>query len=138
MSVTIPESYRDLLEGPVVVTLATVSSEGVPYAAAVWRRYDGEFIRITSDRSTRKVRNIQANPRVTVLALDPKNPYRYLEIGGVVEQITAEGALEELDRHTQLYMGHEHYFGSAEPAENASKYDGVLLLIRPTRVVAIG
>jgi PPOX class probable F420-dependent enzyme len=138
MPVTIPDSYKDLLEGAVVVTLATVSGEGVPYAAPVWRRYDGEFIRITSDRRTRKVRNIQANPRVTVMAIDPKNPYRYLEIGGVVEQITADGALDELDRHTQLYMGQEHYFGGAEPVENASKYDGVLLVIRPTRVVTMG
>jgi PPOX class probable F420-dependent enzyme len=138
MSIEIPEQYRDLLEGPVVVTLTTVSAEGKPHAVAVWRRWNGEHILITSDRVTRKIKNIQANPQVSVAALDPKNPYRFLEFGGEVVEVTPNGALEELNRHTRLYMGKDEYFGGVEPAEGLAKYDGVLIRIKPTRIVKFG
>ena len=116
MPFVIPDSHKDLLEQAVVVILGTVSAYGKPSSAAVWRRWDGEHILITSDPNTRKHRNIQANPNVTVMTLDPKNPYRYIEVAGVVEEITHEGALEELNRHTVMYMGKPNYFGDVEPA----------------------
>ena len=138
MAVTIPDSHKDLLEKPIVVVLTTVSAEGKPHAVGIWRRWDGEFIRITSDPDNRKHRNIQANPNVSVMALDPQNPYRFLEIGGVVESIETEGALDELNRHTQLYMGKDQYFGNVEPAENEATYKGIMFKIRPIRVVKYG
>ena len=45
-SLAIPETHRDLLEKPIVVTLGTVAPDGQPFAAVVWRRWDGEFVRI--------------------------------------------------------------------------------------------
>ncbi len=138
MTVIIPDSHKDLLEKPVVVILSTVSAEGKPHSVAIWRRWDGEMIRITSDPDNRKHRNILANPNVSVLALDPQNPYRFLEIGGVVESIETEGALEELNLHTQLYMGKAKYFGNVEPAEGEATYKGIMFKIRPMRVVKFG
>ncbi|MCA0458372.1 MAG: pyridoxamine 5'-phosphate oxidase family protein [Chloroflexi bacterium] len=138
MTVIIPDSHKDLLEKPIVVSLTTVSAEGKPYAVGIWRRWDGEYIRITSDPDNRKHRNILANPHVSVMAIDPQNPYRYLEIGGVVESIVTEGALEELNRHTQNYMGKPKYYGAVEPAERESSYNGILFMIKPERVVKYG
>ncbi|MEP6985167.1 MAG: pyridoxamine 5'-phosphate oxidase family protein [Chloroflexota bacterium] len=138
MAVIIPDSYRDLLEKPVVVVLTTVSAEGKPYAVGIWRRWDGEYIRITSDPDNRKHKNILANPNVSVMALDPQNPYRFLEIGGVVESIETEGALGELNTHTQLYMGKPKYYGNVEPAEREPEYKGIMFKIKPTRVVKFG
>lgn len=138
MSVLIPDSHKDLLEQAVVVILGTVSVDGKPSSAAVWRRWDGEHILITSDPNTRKHRNIKANPNVTVMTLDPKNPYRYIEVAGVVEEITHEGALEELNRHTVMYMGKPNYFGDVEPAEKLADYKGIIFKIKPTRVTTFG
>ncbi len=138
MALVIPDSHRDLLEKAVVVILSTVSVEGKPYAVAVWRRWDGEALRITSDPNNRKHRNILANPNVSVLALDPQNPYRFLEIGGVVESIEAEGALDELNLQTQLYMGKPKYYGTVEPADKEPEFKGVMFKIKPTRVVKFG
>ena len=135
MTVTIPETHKDLLEKPVVVVLSTVSADNKPYSAAVWRDYDGQHIRVVTSKETRKFKNVQGNPYVTVLALDPQNPYRYLEIGGVVETIESEGVLAVLDKLTMDYMGKAHYFGDVEPAEGAGHYQGVVLMIKPTRVV---
>jgi PPOX class probable F420-dependent enzyme len=140
MALVIPESHQDLLVKAVVVILTTVSAEGKPYAVAVWRRWDGEALRITSDPNNRKHKNILANPNVSVsvLALDPQNPYRFLEIGGVVESIETEGALDELNLQTQLYMGKAKYYGNVEPAEKESEYKGVTFKIKPMRVVKFG
>jgi PPOX class probable F420-dependent enzyme len=138
VAVIIPDSHQDLLEQAIVVILGSVSADCKPSSAAVWRRWDGEFILITSDPNTRKHRNIQANPNVTVMTLDPKNPYRYLEMAGVVEEVTHDGALEELNRHTLMYMNKPNYFGDVEPAEKLTEYKGIILKIRPTRVATFG
>ena len=138
MSIVIPESHRDLMEEPIVVILATASADGKPHAVAVWRRWDGEHILITSDPNTRKGENIKANPNVSVVILDPKNPYRFLQVEGVVTETVSEGALEELNRHTQAYMGKPNYFGDVEPAEKLKEYRGIIFKIKPTRVTKFG
>src|SRR5512134_1841097 len=135
MTFTVPDGFQDLLDNPVVVTLATVSAEGVPHTAAVWRRYDGQNILIETGRNSRKHRNILANPRVSLLALDPHNPYRYLEISGMVEFIDNDSAvaLAELDRLALIYRGQPRYFGGVVPIERGEGYDGILLKIKPLR-----
>ena len=138
MALIIPDSHKDLLEKPVVVILSTVSAEGKPHSVAIWRRWDGETIRIVSDPNNRKHKNMTANPNVSVLALDPQNPYRFLEIGGVVESIETEGALDELNLLTQFYMDKPKYYGTVEPAEKEAEFEGLLFKIKPTRVVKFG
>ena len=133
-NLAIPESHRDLLEQPIVVTLGTVSPQGQPYAAVVWRRWDGEFVRIVSDRGNRKMSNIAANPKVSVTAIDPQNPYRYLGLTGVVDRMIEDHdeSLAELNLHNQLYMGKDKYYATAE--EEAA-HTSVVLVIRPTRFI---
>ena len=138
MSLTVPEKYKDLLERPVVITLATVSGDGRPFATPIWRWFDGTHIQISTTPNVRKHKNVLANPHVTTVAIDPDNPYRYLEVAGVVEVITEEGALELLDRLTMLYMGKPHYYGAIEAEEKAPEYEGVLFKIRPTRFTGVG
>ncbi|MEZ4668795.1 MAG: pyridoxamine 5'-phosphate oxidase family protein [Anaerolineae bacterium] len=138
MTVTIPDSHKDLLERAVVVTLSTVSADGKPSAVPVWRRWDGEFLLITSDPDTHKHRNILANPHVAVVALDHKNPYRYLIVKGIVETVTHDGALEELNRHALMYVGKPNYFGDVEPIEKLAEYNGVVFKIRPTQIAGFG
>ena len=131
---TVPETHRDLLEQPIVVTLGTVAPDGQPFAAVVWRRWDGEFVRIVSDRGNRKMHNIETNPRVSVTAIDPKNPYRFLGLTGVVEAIITDRdeSLAELNLHNLLYMGKDKYYATAEEEAN---HTSVVLKIRPTRFI---
>jgi len=137
MAITIPESHLDLLNDPIVVTLTTVSAEHEPYSVAVWKRWDGKQLFITSDAGVRKHRNILVNPHVSVMALDPKNPYRYLSLGGIAD-ILENDVVEELDRQTLHYIGEPHYFGSQEPVEAQASFKGVIFKIKPTRVVTLG
>jgi pyridoxamine 5'-phosphate oxidase-like protein len=138
MSVTIPGTHKDLLDEPIVVTLTTQSAQSDLYSVVVWKRWDGEYLYITSDAGMRKHRNIVANPKISILVLDPTNPQRYLSLGGIVEEVVETNVVEELDRQTLAFTGHPHYFGVHEPIENQATFNGVIFKIRPLRVVTLG
>jgi PPOX class probable F420-dependent enzyme len=110
MSVPIPESHKDLLEGPVFITLVTIMPSGQPQATPVWCNTDGTHVLINTAKGRQKDKNMRANPRVTILAIDPKNGYRWMEIRGVVSEITEEGALEHINALSKLYRGNEDYY----------------------------
>jgi PPOX class probable F420-dependent enzyme len=134
----IPESHKDLLEKPVVAVIATVTPEGKPHNAGIWRWYDGEYVYITCDYGSRKHKNMSANPNVSLLMLDPANPYRYLEVRGTVVEMIEAGALELLNKLSDFYVGKPQYFGQVEPAEKLATYRGVLFKIKPERAVTFG
>src|SRR5689334_22942328 len=105
----IPESHKDLLEKPIVAVFTTVTQEGKPNSVGIWRLYDGEHIMISTDYGSRKHKNVQANPNVSFIMLDPENPYRTLEVRGVVAEMSEAGALEVLDKLAEFYLGKPKY-----------------------------
>jgi len=137
MTIAIPDSHRDLLEKPVIVILATITSEGKPHAVPIWRKFDGQHIFMAIDHGSRKHKNILSNANVSVLALDAQNPYRYLTANGVAE-VVETGALELLDELADMYRGQPAYFGYSEPLENKDHYKGVVLKIKPERFIKVG
>lgn len=138
MSVIIPESHRDLLERPIVVTLATITPSGQPHLTAIWRYFDGTHIRFITSRGLQKEKNLRANPLASVMMLDPQNTGRYLEIRGIVEEIVEEGAIEQLDQITQFYTGKPIYYGYIVPLKDKGKRTHVICKIKPLKVVARG
>ena len=138
MSLTVPQKYKDLLQRPVVITLATVSGDGRPFATPIWRWFDGTRIQISTTPNIRKHKNVLTNPHVTTVAIDPDNPYRYLEVAGVVEVITEEGALELLDRPPCGTWASRITMGRLRQNKNRRDYAGVLFKIRPTRFTGVG
>jgi PPOX class probable F420-dependent enzyme len=131
MTIAIPEAFRDLLEKPAVVSIVTAGQDGKPHAAGIWRKYEDGHLWMSTGRTSRKVRNIRANPEVSVIAFDSQNPYRYLEIGGTAE-IVEYGATELLDELSVFYVG-KPFFGVVAPAEAAAQYDGVVIKVTLTR-----
>lgn len=132
MSAPIPDSHKDLLEGPVFVTLVTVMPNGQPQATPVWCNTDGSHVLINTARGSQKDRNLQRNPKVTVLAIDPKNPYRWMEIRGVVSNSTEVGALDHINALSKLYRGQEDYY--AKMPERRGKETRVTYQITPMHV----
>src|SRR6185295_5254560 len=110
MSLTIPDSHKDLLERPILAILATLMPDGQPHTTVIWRYYDGTHIRFITSRGLQKEKNIVAHPLVSLITLDPQNSTRYLEIRGIVEEITETGAIEQLDQITRLYTGKPAYY----------------------------
>ncbi|MHA6616593.1 PPOX class F420-dependent oxidoreductase [Pseudonocardia sp. DLS-67] len=125
---TIPDELRDLLERPLIADLATVREDGTPQVNPMWFAWDGEFIRFTHTNYRRKYRNIRANPAVAISIVDPANPYRYVEVRGVVERVDPdpEGAF-----FVELAERYDAPFGTAAPPDAA---DRVVFVIRPTTV----
>ena len=109
MTVSIPDSHRDLLDGPIYVQMATYMKDGSIQVNPVWCSFDGEHILINSALGRVKDKNLRANPTITVLAMDPANPYRWLEIRGTVDEITEEGADEHIDDLGELYLNQRPY-----------------------------
>src|SRR5688500_1412555 len=111
MAVTIPDRIKDLLERPIVVTLATTMENNTPQATPVWFNWDGERIWINTARGRAKDDNMTERPNVSILSVDPDNPYRYLEVRGVVDEITEEGAVDHINLLSARYRNQPDYYG---------------------------
>ncbi len=83
----IPEELRDLLDKKGFAHLATLRPDGSPQSTPMWYGFDGGTLLFSTTTGRQKYRNVTANPQVAVSILDPEDPYRYLEIRGVVTQI---------------------------------------------------
>lgn len=132
----IPEAYLDLIEGPVVVALVTVMPDGQPQATPVWCDYADGFVRVNSAAGRQKVKNMQERPKVTVLAIDPQNPYRWLEVRGTVVDITEEGGVDHINSLSGLYRGDPDYYGRNSAVRD--KETRMIFKIRPDHVIAAG
>lgn len=140
MNAVIPESHADLIDGPYVAALTTVMPDGQPQVTPVWCNRDGDRVLINTMKGFRKEQNMRLNPKVTLLAYDPRKPMRHIEIRGTVVGMTEAGALEHLDQLTQLYMGNPqaHFFGDSVPAALQATYVPVRVEIDPVRVRVSG
>ena len=104
----------------------------------MWCDFDGQCLRVNTMRGFAKERNMRRNPRVTLLCYDPHRPLRYLEVRGIVAEITEAGAAGHLDCLASKYAGRPvRFFGGAIPASFAQTETPVLCRIRPGHVVAL-
>ena len=72
MSAQIPDTHLDLLTGPIFATLTTLSPSGAPENTIVWCSWDGTHVLVNTAEGRRKPKNVRANPKVALMALDPR------------------------------------------------------------------
>lgn len=133
MSVTIPQNVKDLLNRPIVVAVATVNPDGQPQVTPVWASLEGDQVWINSAVGRRKDLNLRANPMVTVLALDPEDPFNWAEIRGkVVEFDESEAAVAHINKLSGMYAGNEDYY-SFNP-ESKGDEQRVIYKIEPGKI----
>ncbi|MCW2967542.1 MAG: class F420-dependent oxidoreductase [Solirubrobacteraceae bacterium] len=113
---------RELLEAPNVVHLATLLPDGSPHSVAIWAGLESERVCFFTQPSSRKARNLAADPRVAISVIDRENPYRtgYLQ-GAVVDTVEGDAGLEIIDRLSVSYTGEPF------PMRN-----GVVFLVEPS------
>lgn len=133
----IPENFLDLANCPRMAAFTTLMPNGSPQTTPVWCDYDGTHMRVNTMRGFRKEKNMRANPKVTLLCYDPRQPLRSLEIRGEVIEMTEHGAMEHLDNLTFAYIGKKPYFGECVPAEFREKEIPTLCKIHPLHVVTL-
>jgi len=102
----IPESHRDLLtpEARAFGYLATLMPDGSPQLTPLWFDTDGDHILLNSAKGRIKDKNMRARRQVALLITDPRDPFgRYIQIRGVVVEVTEEGALEHIQKLSLRY-----------------------------------
>ena len=78
---------------------------------------------------------MRRDPRVALTVIDPKNPYRWLDVRGVVEEIVPDSDYANIDAHARLYAGVDRYYGGFRPAELRGTEERIIMKIRPERVL---
>ncbi len=133
MPATIPDNLKDLLERPIVVAVATTNPDGQPQVTPVWASQEGDQVWINSALGRRKDLNIRANPKVTVLVIDPENDFHWAEIRGeVVEFDESAAAVDHINKLSGMYAGNEDYY-SFNP-DGQGQETRVIYKIQPTKV----
>ena len=132
-TVPIPASHVDLLTRPICGVLTTLGSDGQPQSSLVWADVDGECARVNTTLERRKGLNLLANPKVSLLVVDPDNTGRFLQIRGDAE-IVIEGALEHLDALTRQYTRHPAYYGYIYPLDQQARETRVICRIHARRI----
>jgi PPOX class probable F420-dependent enzyme len=130
----IPASHLDLLTRPICGVLTTMGVDGQPQSSLVWVDVDGDgFARVNSTLERQKGRNLLANPKVSLLIVDPDDTARFIQIRGEAELVT-DGALEHVDALTTRYTRHPRYYGCIYPVERAARETRVICRIHPRRI----
>lgn len=106
----IPDTHKDLVEKPYYAVVTTVMPDGQPQSTVVWVDYDGENIRFNTARGRQKDKNLQDNPKVTLVIVDPNDGFHWLEVRGTAE-MTEEGGREQIEALSHKYMGQKYYGG---------------------------
>ena len=121
----VPHSHRDLLDRPLYVHLATVRPDGAPQVNPMWCSWDGELVYFTNTTTRFKYGNILANPAIAISVTDPDQPYRYLEVRGVVERI-------EPDPLGAFFLTLAERYGMSMDGPPGDAPDRVVYVMRPT------
>jgi PPOX class probable F420-dependent enzyme len=131
--IPIPESHLDLLTRPVHAVFTTLMRSGQPQSTLVWCDYDGECACVNTSRQRQKGKNVESDPRVSLLIVDPDDTARYIEIRGEVET-TEDNAVEHLDRLTQAYTAHPCFYGHVYPLEHCEREIRIVCRIHASKI----
>jgi len=111
------------------IWVATAGADARPHAVPVWFWWDGGAVYFTTKASTRKARNLFAQPEIVILNGDGADP---IIIEGRVEFVDDQQELERVDAaYAEKYVAPE----SGERATIFVEGD-VVLRVRPRRVQA--
>lgn len=95
--------HRDLRDRPITVSLGVMTPDGRIGLTPMWFDYEGDRILVNTASHRSKCGWIRANPEMTVLIVNPDNPYHWVQIRGNVEE-GGERVTRQLDRIWMKYI----------------------------------
>jgi PPOX class probable F420-dependent enzyme len=127
----LPDAAKGWVDGLAFAVLATVNADGSPQSTVHWIARDGDDLLLSTVRGRRHARNVERDPRVSVLVPNPDDPYAYVEVRATAI-VTEEGSRELIDDLSEKYRGIRPY--------KWDKPENVRLVIRvpPERVASFG
>ncbi|MDQ2805282.1 MAG: pyridoxamine 5'-phosphate oxidase family protein [Pseudomonadota bacterium] len=133
--------YRDLLDRPITVTFGLIGPDGRPSLTPMWFDHKDGKVLVNTASHRPKCRWIQKNPRLTVLIVNPENPYHWVQIKCSVEREMREwepGGEEvtaQLDRLWTKYTGKPGPYALRDPSIDEKR---VLFICRIDRIATFG
>ena len=103
MTAVLPPMARRLFDAPVYAVLTTLNSDGSPQSSVVWVRRDGDDLLMSTIRGRRKAANMSRDPRISLCAYDPADPFQYVEVRGTVA-LSEQGGDELIDALSRAYV----------------------------------
>ncbi len=106
MPAVLTDDAREILAGRSFAHLATVLPDGSPHSVPIWIGVHGDRLVMFTQTGSRKARNMEADGRVAISAVDDANPYRQCDLRGrVSERIDGEAAQRVADDLSLKYTG---------------------------------
>lgn len=136
--------HKQLMDGQVTAVMAVMGGDGRPNLSAMWFDYDGDMNRVLVNVAAHRKKTswIRANPQITVLLLNPANPYHWMSIKCTVEREVSEDDPEEgamvtahLDKIWDKYTGAGGAYGLRDPSFNERR---VLFIFEVDRIATFG
>ncbi|MFF7975373.1 TIGR03618 family F420-dependent PPOX class oxidoreductase [Streptomyces sp. NPDC007905] len=131
MSAVLSDRLKSLLDEPVFVVVGTVQPDGAPQLSPVWVKRDGDELLFSTTVDRRKKKNLDRDPRVSVVVVNPDSPYEYAEIRGDAE-MTTQGGQELIDELSLKYTGKKYAEFNPASSQDAER---VVVRITPRKVV---
>jgi general stress protein 26 len=129
------KSVISFLEGPHLARLATCNPKTLqPHTVPVWYEWDGRSVWISSFRSTRKIKEIQKNPRVALvvdIAIDGDTNMGVMFEGPV--ELVGDPQLG-IQQGTSIYTRYLGAEGAQSPTPQSWLHDPEHVLIKLTSV----
>jgi PPOX class probable F420-dependent enzyme len=126
------EQERKFLdENPFVGIATTLRDDGSPHTTVVWVDVMNGAVGFNTARGRAKERHLARDPRASLLAVDPNDPFKWVAVSGRA-QLTEEGADDQIDKLAKKYLGKDEY-----PWRNLAE-TRVSVRITPERVDSTG
>jgi PPOX class probable F420-dependent enzyme len=127
MSASIPVSLRPLLERPLFGSLGTIRPDDTVQVNPMWFEFDGANVRFTHTNKRGKFRNLQRNPSMSLMVINPETPQSYLEVRGKLVDVID-------DPNGDFYVRLGKRYGNADQQPPPDKADRVVLVMSIEKV----
>ena len=114
--------YKRLLDEPVTMTLGLIGPDDRMGLTPMWFDYEGDKILVNTASHRHKCEWISRNPRLTILLVNPNNPYHWVQIKCTVEKEMREWepggeyVTKQLDRIWTKYTQQPPPYGLRDPS----------------------
>jgi PPOX class probable F420-dependent enzyme len=114
----------ELARGQNFAALTTLLPGGHPQTLVMWVDADGEHLLVNTEVHRQKFRNVERDPRVTLMMWDKEDLYSFVEVRGeVVEKVRGSEARKHIDELSHKYRG--------RPYQTQIRSERVVLRIAP-------
>jgi PPOX class probable F420-dependent enzyme len=121
-------SILELARGQNFAALTTLLPSGHPQTQVMWVDANEQQLLVNTEVHRQKFRNVERDPRVTLMIWEKEDSYRFVEVRGeVVEKVKGPEARKLIDELSHKYRG--------RPYQTRIRSERVVLRIAPLRQV---